>query len=284
MSAGVAGLWLKVTGGSDPVYASQRYTWIGSRLSLSLPWSPPRSYVIVKQQYSFSGLDGTRIALEPFILLLRVRMQDVVALVLLAIPGSLSALPSVAADTVQPAPAPVVAPVLIPAALLPTGVGLGAGPAALQDTTKRKRTTAVEYSSFYNTRLKIHQVLSWTMLPLFALQYASGNQILEYGNAAPDWAKDVHGPTAGALAGVFAVNTITGAWNLWDSRKDPAGRTRRYIHSALMFIADAGFVYTGSLADEAESDPELREQHRNVAIASMGVATASWLMMLIWKD
>ena len=211
-------------------------------------------------------------------------MQDVVALVLLSISGPPSTLPPVAADTVRPSPVPVVAPVPIPAALLPQGIGLGGDPLAPQDTTKRKRTTAVEYSSFYNTRLKIHQVLSWTMLPLFALQYASGNQILEYGNAAPDWAKDVHGPTAGALAGVFAVNTITGAWNLWDSRKDPAGRTRRYIHSALMFIADAGFVYTGSLADEAESDPELREQHRNVAIASMGVATASWLMMLIWKD
>ena len=211
-------------------------------------------------------------------------MQDVVALVLLSIPGSLATLPSVAADTVQAMPVPVVAPVPIPAALLPAGVGLGRGPLALQDTTKRKRTTAVEYSSFYNTRLTIHQVLSWTMLPLFALQYASGNQILEYGDAAPDWAKDVHGPTAAALAGVFAVNTITGAWNLWDSRKDPAGRTRRYIHSALMFIADAGFVYTGSLADQAESDPEAREQHQNVAIASMGVATASWLMMLIWKD
>jgi hypothetical protein len=211
-------------------------------------------------------------------------MQDVVALVLLALPGPIASLPSVAADTVSPTPVPIVAPVMIPASLLPAGVGLGGEPLALQDTTKRKRTTAVEYSSFYHTRLKIHQVLSWTMLPLFALQYASGNQILEYGNAAPDWAKDVHGPTAGALAGVFAINTITGAWNLWDSRKDPAGRTRRYIHSALMFIADAGFVYTGSLADEAEADEEVREQHRNVALASMGVATASWLMMLIWKD
>jgi hypothetical protein len=211
-------------------------------------------------------------------------MQDVVALVLLALPGPVSSLPSVAADTVSPPPVPVVAPVMIPASLLPAGIGLGGAPLALQDTTKRKRTTAVEYSSFYHTRLKVHQVLSWTMLPLFALQYASGNQILEYGNAAPDWAKDVHGPTAGALAGVFAINTITGAWNLWDSRKDPAGRTRRYIHSALMFIADAGFVYTGSLADEAEADEEVREQHRNVALASMGVATASWLMMLIWKD
>ncbi|HQR17528.1 MAG TPA: hypothetical protein PK948_04125 [Gemmatimonadales bacterium] len=211
-------------------------------------------------------------------------MQDVVALALLTLAHTQPTGAPIPADTGQSTPAAVIAPVPIPAALLPDGVRFGGDLAELQDTTRRKRTTAVEYSDFYHTRLKIHQVLSWTMLPLFAVQYASGNQILEYGNAAPDWAKNVHGPTAGLLAGVFAVNTITGAWNLWDSRKDPAGRTRRYIHSALMFIADAGFVYTGSLADQAESDPDAREQHRNVAIASMGVATASWLMMLIWKD
>ena len=211
-------------------------------------------------------------------------MQDVVALALLTLANTQLMPPPIPTDTGQSSPAVVIAPVPIPAALLPEGVRRGGELADLQDTTRRKRATAVEYSDFYHTRLKIHQVLSWTMLPLFALQYASGNQLLEHGNAAPDWAKNVHGPTAGALAGVFAVNTITGVWNLWDSRKDPAGRTRRYIHSALMFIADAGFVYTGSLADEAESNPEVREQHRNVAIASMGVATASWLMMLIWKD
>jgi hypothetical protein len=211
-------------------------------------------------------------------------MQDAVALLLLALPNGLSGIPISVADTVQAAPVPVVAPVAIPAALLPDGMRFGSDLSIWQDTTKRKRTAAVEYSSFYNTRLKIHQVLSWTMLPLFALQYASGNQILEYGNAAPDWAKNVHGPTAGLLAGVFAVNTVTGAWNLWDSRKDPAGRTRRYIHSALMFIADAGFVYTGTLADQAETSIDARQQHKNVAIASMGVATASWLMMLLWKD
>lgn len=211
-------------------------------------------------------------------------MQDAVALLLLALPNGLSGIPISVADTVQAAPVPVVAPVAIPAALLPDGMRFGSDVSIWQDTTKRKRTTAVEYSSFYNTRLKIHQVLSWTMLPLFALQYASGNQIIQYGNAAPDWAKNVHGPTAGLLAGVFAVNTVTGVWNLWDSRKDPAGRTRRYIHSALMFIADAGFVYTGTLADDEGGTSDSQQQHKNAAVFSMGVATASWLMMLIWKD
>lgn len=211
-------------------------------------------------------------------------MQDAVALLLLTLPNTLSGIPVTAADTVQVAPVPIVAPVSIPAALLPDGVRFGTDLSTWQDTTKRTRTAAVEYSSFYHTRLKIHQVLSWTMLPLFALQYASGNQILQYGDAAPDWAKNVHGPTAGLLAGVFAVNTVTGVWNLWDSRKDPAGRTRRYVHSALMFIADAGFVYTGTLADDDEGTSDSQQQHKNAAVFSMGVATASWLMMLIWKD
>lgn len=211
-------------------------------------------------------------------------MQDAVALVLLTLPTALTTPTGPIADTAQAAPAPIVAPAPIPAALLPDGMRLVDGPDSWQDTTKRKRATAVEYSDGYYTRLKIHQVLSWTMLPLFALQYASGTQVMEYGDAAPTWAKNVHGPTATALAGVFGVNTVTGAWNLWDGRKDPAGRTRRYIHSALMFIADAGFVYTGVLSSQAETSYDARQQHRNVAIASMSVATASWLMMLLWKD
>jgi hypothetical protein len=51
-----------------------------------------------------------------------------------------------------------------------------------------------------------------------------------------------------------------------------------------MFIADAGFVYTGVLSSQAETSYDARQQHQNVAIASMSVATASWLMMLLWKD
>lgn len=210
-------------------------------------------------------------------------MQDAVTLLLLTLPTPLAAPAATLTDSAHLEPVPVIAPVPIPRSLLPDGLQLGAAPDAWQDTIRR-RTVAVEYSDGYYTRLKIHKILSWTMLPLFALQYASGSQIMEYGNAAPTWAKDIHGPTATALAGVFAVNTVTGAWNLWDSRKDPAGRTRRYIHSALMFIADAGFVYTGVLSSQAETSYDARQQHQNVAIASMSVATASWLMMLLWKD
>ena len=212
-------------------------------------------------------------------------MQDVVALILLTLPGTFPSIPlATVPDTGLVVPTQVIAPIPMPFSLIPDGVRLGEELSVLQDTTKRKRAAAVEYSDAYATRLKIHQVLSWTMLPLFALQYASGNQILQYGYAAPSWAKTIHGPTATALAVVFGANTITGAWNLWDSRKDPSGRARRYVHSLLMFIADAGFVYTGVLSSQAETSYDARQQHKNVAMFSMGVATASWLMMLLWKD
>ncbi len=83
------------------------------------------------------------------------------------------------------------------------------------------------------------------------------------------------------------VNTVTGVWNLWDSRREPAGRARRYIHAALMLAADAGFVATGATAPSPRrirlGEPTSITTHRTIAIASMGTALASYLMMLIWK-
>lgn len=199
-------------------------------------------------------------------------MLEVLSLVLLSLPlVTASPQPTQDPDTVPRTPG-VVAPAPIPEVFL-------------QDTVKkRRRVEAIEYSDFYGTRLTIHRVLSWSILPLFAMQYASGSQLLDHGSAAPDWAQELHGPTAAAVAGVFAVNAVTGIWNLWDSRKDPNGRARRYIHSALMLTASAGFVYAGSLADDAESSAEMRDKHQTVALTSIGISTVSWLMMLIWKD
>jgi len=122
------------------------------------------------------------------------------------------------------------------------------------------------------------------MLPLFAASYFSGSEILqasEESREAASWATNIHAPAATGTAGLFGVNTITGGMNLWEGRKDPNGRTRRIVHSVLFITASAGFVYTGILAGEAEESQDKRLQHRNVAIASMSVATLSWLIMLI---
>ena len=51
-----------------------------------------------------------------------------------------------------------------------------------------------------------------------------------------------------------------------------------------MLLADAGFLYTASLAGDARESVEDANRHRNAAIASISVATASTLMMWLWKD
>jgi hypothetical protein len=170
------------------------------------------------------------------------------------------------------------------AARLPL-TGLGIGDPAPADTVRKPRRKAYEYSDLYHTRLTIHKWLSWTMLPLFAASYVTGDELLKAnaaGRTPKDWARTWHGPAASGSAVLFSANTITGAWNLWEGRGDPNGRKRRIVHSVLFMAASAGFVYAGTqLADEAQQSQDKRLQHRNVAIASMGVSTFSWLIMLI---
>src|SRR4249920_3157297 len=62
------------------------------------------------------------------------------------------------------------------------------------DTTRRK---SVEYSDGYYTRLRIHKVASWFMLPLFVGSYATGTDLLNNGNAASSFSKNTHGVFAG---------------------------------------------------------------------------------------
>jgi hypothetical protein len=89
---------------------------------------------------------------------------------------------------------------------------------------------------------------------------------------------------ATGLATVFTLNTVTGLWNLWDSRTVPQGRTKRTIHALLMLASDAGFTYAGvRLSQQAENSADKRRQHRNLAIASMGTALAGAGMMVIWR-
>ena len=140
----------------------------------------------------------------------------------------------------------------------------------------------IEYSDAYFTRLTIHRWASYLTLPLFASEYVVGQKLMNgQGNL-----RGIHGVLAGGIAGLFAVNTITGGLNLIEARKDPEGRTRRTIHSVLMLLADAGFVATGMTAREREdeggfySGPVTNKNHRNIALASMGTALLSYAIML----
>ena len=155
-------------------------------------------------------------------------------------------------------------------------IGVGA---TAPDTTKPRRK-AFRLSEAYGTRRKVHKFASYATIPLFAAQYAAGDQLIQKGSAAPGWARSSHGVLAGGVAGLFALNTVTGSLNWWETRKQTDGRTWRTVHSALMLLADAGFAATGVLADEAEESGDKRKLHRTVAMTSMSVAMASYVMML----
>jgi hypothetical protein len=178
-----------------------------------------------------------------------------------------------------------------PGAVLPRSLGpvigsnrLGIGP-MVQDTVRRPR--AIEYSDLYYTRLTIHRWASYAELPLFAAEWMVGQKLLteqRTSNVRHSSLRSTHQALAATLGGLFAVNTVTGVWNLYESRHEPAGRTRRIIHSLAMLTADAGFMYTASTAGDARETSTGVNTHRNAAIASMGIATASTLMMWLWKN
>jgi hypothetical protein len=147
--------------------------------------------------------------------------------------------------------------------------------------TIRRRPRSIEYSDAYATRLQIHRYGSYLMLPLFAAEYGLGQNLLNDASP-PSWIKPTHAGVALGIGGLFTINTVTGAWNLWDSRQDPAGRTRRWIHTTLMLASDAGFAWAGAVGGGHSIDAEKR--HRNIALGSIALSTAGAAMMWFWKD
>jgi hypothetical protein len=139
-------------------------------------------------------------------------------------------------------------------------------------------------SEWYGRRLTIHRWVAYGTLPVFAAQWAAGKQLYDKSREAPEWAKTTHRVGATALAGAFTVNTVTGLWNLYDSRAQPEGRTLRTVHALSILAADAAFTYAGAkLSDEAEQSLAKRRQHRTVALSAMGVTVASGLAMKLWN-
>ncbi len=142
------------------------------------------------------------------------------------------------------------------------------------------RPRAFEYSDAYRMRAKIHKGASFAMLPLFVAQFAVGQKL--YNGNGSDSTRSVHSALAAGTGALFGVNTITGGWNLYEGRKDPNRKTKRVVHGVLMLVADAGFVATGALAPDDEGEGGVsRSTHRTIALSSMGVATVSYLIMLL---
>ena len=57
--------------------------------------------------------------------------------------------------------------------------------------------------------------------------------------------RTTHRVGATLLAGGFTVNTVTGVWNLWESRSVAQGRALRTVHGISMLVADGLFTYAG---------------------------------------
>jgi len=158
------------------------------------------------------------------------------------------------------------------------------GPAA-QDAGQPLHAAAVQHSDAYQTRAKIHKVASYATLPLFGAELLLGESL--YNTPVSGATRTGHIVVGTGIVGLFGVNTVTGAWNLFGegwSEKD--GRTLRLIHGLLMMVSDAGFVATTMTGpndrarDAATTFDANKARHRNLAIASISVGTAGYLLML----
>ena len=152
-----------------------------------------------------------------------------------------------------------------------------------------RRRAAVALSDWYLRRLTVHRYGSYLMLPLFASEYLLGQRLLAQKDGLYDGTRRVpidkslrqtHRVVASSVGALFAINSTTGLWNLWDARADGSTSRRRTLHVLSMPAADAGFAATGFMVNRAVNQrPSDARAHRNVALASMGLATAGVTLM-----
>jgi len=166
-----------------------------------------------------------------------------------------------------------------PSRLEPPPIALQLRPFHVQPvaTVPRKKRMPVEHSDWYGRRPTVHRTLARAMIPPFGLAHATGTWLARDGRTnSPCWVRATHPWVATADVALVGINTITGAWVLWDARHDPERRTTGTVHSALFMVADAG-----SPGEDARNDGAVRNRHYASATPSMGVSTAGWLIMPI---
>jgi hypothetical protein len=158
-------------------------------------------------------------------------------------------------------------------------------PAAIEQDPQPVHAAAIEHSDAYQTRAKIHKYASFATLPLFAAEVALGQSL--YNTPAGTRANvGAHAAVGAGIVGLFGLNTVTGAWNLFgEGWQDKDGRTLRVVHGLLMMAADVGFLATEATGPKSGGRGALtfetaKATHRNIAFASIGVATAGYLIML----
>ena len=97
----------------------------------------------------------------------------------------------------------------------------------------------------------------------------------------------MHAAVGASIIGLLGVNTVTGMWNLFgEDRKDPNNRKLRLTHGLLMLASDVGLAATWAYGPNSDSRRQAltfesqKATHRNLAIASISVGTAGYLLML----
>jgi hypothetical protein len=154
------------------------------------------------------------------------------------------------------------------------------------DPQTPRTTVAFEYSDAYQLRRKIHKYASFATIPLFATEIALGQSIYSDTPTTRSSNRGLHGAVGTAIGILFAANTFTGVWNLWESRHDPNGGKMRWVHGALMIAADFGFLATAAAVPNRRSLSGLinyetdKATHRDIAYATIGVATVGYTIML----
>lgn len=158
--------------------------------------------------------------------------------------------------------------------------------ASPQTDAQPMHAVAVEHSDAYRTRAKIHKIASFATLPLFAAEVALGQSL--YSSVPLSAGKrSAHIAVGTGIMGLFAVNTITGAWNLLgEDRQETKGGKLRVVHALLMMISDAGFVATAATGPGGHRQgtltlPAGASTHRDIAFGSIGVGTVGYLLMLL---
>jgi len=158
------------------------------------------------------------------------------------------------------------------------------------DTPVRRRRI-VELSDWYGRRLMVHRITAYTVPALFAWQWYKGDQLMDRARGEGSFDSDPksgHELGAVLITSAFAINAVTGAWNLWEARGTPQGSTARWLHTISMVAAAGGFAYAGlKLTDDIDAAQtfddamQARKNHRNLALTSMGVTVVSGVGMWI---
>ncbi len=149
----------------------------------------------------------------------------------------------------------------------------------------RGRPVVYVYSHAYDIRNRIHHDASYAMLPLFGAEAFLGERLYTYPTRAGTL-RAWHNAVAISIYSLFAVNTVTGAWNLWEGRKDPNGRTLRFVHGLLMLAADSLFVATAASTPDSRTLAGLKtfenqkRAHLDLAVASISTAMTGYVIML----